>query len=191
MSAFKNRGGKTIRRSTLSGQFSGRPVEMLESPAYRVLSRGAHQVMSRIEIELRHHAGRDNGKLPVTFEDFIKYGLDRHAIAPAIRELEALGFIRVTEHGRAGNAEHRSANKFYLTFANERDGGEPSHDWRKVQTMEDAEQLARAARAAKNKSAARRGRRREKPASEKSVGKNSESQCGFSPSFDAENPHRN
>jgi hypothetical protein len=184
MSVWKNRDGKTVRRSTLTS-FSARPTEMLLSPAYRVLSRAAHQVMSRIEIELRHHGGRDNGKLPVTFEDFVGYGLDRHAIAPAIRELEALGFIRVTERGRAGNAEHRCPNKFYLTFTNERDGNAPPHDWRKVQTMDDAEQLARAARAA------RRGRRRKKPASETSVGKNSESQCGFTPSFDAENPHRN
>jgi hypothetical protein len=159
MGAFKNRDGKTIRRSTLSGQFSGRPVEMLESPAYRVLSRGAHQVMSRIEIELRHHGGRDNGKLPVTFDDFVEYGLDRHAIAPAIRELEALGFIEVTERGRAGNAEHRSPNKFRLTFANNRDRGEPSHDWRKITTMEEAQQLASAARAAKRQRLAHRGRK--------------------------------
>jgi DNA-binding transcriptional MocR family regulator len=88
---------------------------MLESPGYRVLTRSAHQVMSRIEIELRHHGGRDNGKLPVTFEDFIEYGLDRQAIAPAIRELEALGFIEVTERGRGGHDEPRAPTKFRLS----------------------------------------------------------------------------
>src|SRR5262249_26631794 len=35
------------------------------------------------------------------------YGIDRHAIGPAIRELVALGFVEITEHGRAGNADWR------------------------------------------------------------------------------------
>jgi hypothetical protein len=43
----------------------------------------------------------DNG-LPVTFNDFQRYGIDRHFIAPVIRELVALGFVEVTEQGRAG-----------------------------------------------------------------------------------------
>jgi hypothetical protein len=56
-------------------------------------------VLARIEIELADHGGMDNGKLIVTFEQFVEYGIERHAIAPAIRELEALGFIEITEHG--------------------------------------------------------------------------------------------
>lgn len=176
MGAFQNRDGKTIRRSTLTS-FSPRPTEMMESPAYRVLSRGAHQVMSRIEIELRHHGGRDNGKLPVTFENFVDYGLDRHAIAPAIRELEVLGFIRV-KHGRAGNAEHRSPNKFYLTFANDRDGNAAPHDWRKIQTIEEAEGLKRAARNARNPNIAGR-RHKMKIVTRRERDKNSGCQCGF------------
>jgi hypothetical protein len=150
MGAFQNTNGKTIRRSKLTS-FSPRPTDMMESPAYRVLSLSAHRAMSRIEIELRHHGGRDNGKLPVTFDDFIEYGLDRHAIAPAIRELEALGFIEVTERGRAGNAEHRSPNKFRLTFVNNRDRSEPSHEWRKVTTVNEAQVVAGEARASKRR----------------------------------------
>jgi hypothetical protein len=41
-----------------------RLIEMLRSPAYRALSRAAHQVLARIEIELADHGGMDNGKLP-------------------------------------------------------------------------------------------------------------------------------
>ena len=89
---------------------------MLESPAYRRPESSAHRVLDRIEIELAHHGGQDNGKLPVTFDDFVSYGIHRHAVAPAVRELEALGFIRVTERGRAGNAEFRSPNKFAMTY---------------------------------------------------------------------------
>src|SRR3954449_7071142 len=95
------------RSGSIGGPFSPRLIEMLESPAYRALSLSAHRVLSRIEVELGHHGGTDNGKLPVTYADFQRYGIDRDAIAPAIREAAALGFIEITQAGRAGNAEHR------------------------------------------------------------------------------------
>jgi len=43
-------------RNSYSGQFAGRLIEMLESPAYRALSLAAHRVLSRIEVELGHMA---------------------------------------------------------------------------------------------------------------------------------------
>jgi hypothetical protein len=84
------------KNNAIDGQFSARTIEMLESPAWRVLSLSAHKVFDRICIELAHHGGNDNGRLPVTYGQFMEYGIDRHAIAPAIRELEALGFVEVT-----------------------------------------------------------------------------------------------
>jgi hypothetical protein len=86
------------RFSKIEGQFAARPIEMLESPAYRVLSLSARRVLDRLDIEFAHHGGTDNGRLPVTYDDFERYGIDRHAIAPAIREVAALGFVEVPEH---------------------------------------------------------------------------------------------
>jgi hypothetical protein len=148
------------RRNRISGQWSPRLIEMLESPAYRVLSRSAHMAMSRVEIELAHHGGNDNGRLPVTTEDFIAYGIHPESVAPAIREAEALGFVRITERGRGGNAEYHKPNLFYLTFAHNRESraAPPTHDWRKIKTLEEAKQIARAARMAKDPSAVRRGK---------------------------------
>jgi hypothetical protein len=140
------------RRSRASEQWISYPIEMLESPAYGALSLSAHKVIARIAIELANHGGNDNGKLPVTFEQFMEYGIShRSGIAPAIREAEALGFIKVTEHGRAGNAEYRRPNLFYLTFANWRGSRAqpPSHDWRKIKTEADAFYIAAEARQAK------------------------------------------
>lgn len=135
------------KRNRISGQFAARLIELLESPAYRVLSLSAHRVLSRIEIELAHHGGNDNGRLPVTFENFESYGIDRHAIAPAIRECVALGFLVVTESGRAGNAEFRSPNLFRLTYKPCKGlPGDGTHDWRNIQTIEDAQARARDAR---------------------------------------------
>jgi hypothetical protein len=133
------------RSGSIEGQFSPRLIEMLESPAYRALSVSAHRVLSRIEIELGHHGGNDNGRLPVTFSDFEDYGIHRHAIAPAIREAAALGFLIVTEAGRAGNAEYRSPNMFRLTYVyGKRD--RPTHEWRRIETIEAAMALSHAAR---------------------------------------------
>jgi hypothetical protein len=68
----------------------------------------------------------------------------------------------VTERGRGGNAEHRKPNLFLLTFAHGRESraSPPSHDWRRIETIEQAEQIAAAARANKNPDAVRYGLRR-------------------------------
>jgi hypothetical protein len=136
---------RRLRHNKIAGQFAPRLIDMLESPAYRVLSVSAHRVLSRLEIEHGHHGGLENGSLPVTFENFIDYGMDRNAIGPAIRECVALGFVEIMQHGRAGNAEFRQSNLFRLTYVFTKDAA-ATHDWRKIETMEGAQALAAAAR---------------------------------------------
>jgi hypothetical protein len=154
--------GAIKRRNRISGQWSPRLIEMLESPAYRALSLSGHRVISRIEIELAHHGGNDNGQLPVTYEDFIEYGVHRHSIAPAIREAVALGFIEVTKRGRGGNAESREPSLYRLTFAHDRNSRQspPTHAWRKIKTVEEAAAAAECARAASRPEAVANGVRR-------------------------------
>ena len=118
---------------------------MLESPAYRVLSLSARKILDRIEIELAHHGGNENGRLPVTYDDFVAYGIHRHAIAPALREVDALGFIEITERGRAGNAEYRSPNKIRITYRH-LDKAKPTDEWKRIATLEEAEAIAHEAR---------------------------------------------
>jgi hypothetical protein len=138
---------RTNRRTKIQGQFAWRTIDMLESPAFRVLSLSAHRLLDRLEIELAHHGGQDNGKLPCTYQHLHEYGIHRHAIGPAIRECVALGFVEITERGRAGNAEFRTPNLFRLTYKPTRVDG-PTDDWRSIESIEGAEALARAARAA-------------------------------------------
>ena len=136
------------RPGAIHGQFAARTIEMLESPAYRALSLSAHRVISRVEIEQAHHGGKDNGRLPVTYDDFQAYGIDRHSIAAAIREAVALGFLEITEAGRAGNAEFRAPNIFRLTYrGTKRD--DPTDEWRRV-TRDNATAIAKAARKNRN-----------------------------------------
>src|SRR5262245_34398025 len=104
---------KRSKNGRIAGQFAPRLIEMLESPAYRVLSRWAQKVLCRIEIELAHHGGRDNGNLPVTYDDFAHYGVRRHQVGPALHALVVLGFVEI-KPGRAGRAEFRQPHRFRL-----------------------------------------------------------------------------
>ena len=134
-----------MRRNSIPGQWAWRTIAMMESPAFRVLSLSARRILDRLEIEVAHHGGNDNGKLPCTYDHFEEYGIHRHAIAPAIREAAALGFIEVTEQGLAGNREYRRPNLFRLTY---RPVGrsKPTDEWKRFRTEPDAMMAANAAR---------------------------------------------
>lgn len=159
-------------RRSIEGQFAPRTIEMLESPAHRVLSLSGRRVLDRLEIELAHHGGKpeQNGRLPVTYDQFQQFGIDRQAIGPAIRETVALGFVEITRKGRAGNAEWRQPNLFRLTYRPSKgDRNYGTNEWRQIKSMEDAKRVGKAARKAKSKK--------------------TESQCGKTSSFRVENPH--
>lgn len=113
---------------------------MIESPAYRVLSLAARRVLDRIEIEHGRHAGLENGRLVVTFQDFEDYGVDRHAIAPAINECVTLGFIEITQKGRSGNGEYRKPNMFRLTYLPV-PPMKATDEWSRATTIEEAKSL--------------------------------------------------
>jgi hypothetical protein len=88
------------RKSTIVGQFVPHRLELIESPAWRVLSPSARRVLDRFEIEMCHHGGlRANGQLVVTYGDFERFGIHTDAIAPAIREVVALGLVVVRRQG--------------------------------------------------------------------------------------------
>jgi hypothetical protein len=77
---------KTSARLKIGAQFVPHTIEMLESPAWGVLSQSARRILDRIEIEHMRHGAVENGRLPVTFDDFANFGVERQAISPAIRE---------------------------------------------------------------------------------------------------------
>jgi hypothetical protein len=125
---------------------------MFMSPAWRVLSLSARRVLERIEIEMMSNGGPEasNGRLVVTHDDFIKYGISRGSVAPAINEATALGFVEKTVQGRGGNATCREANRFRLTSYKFKEAGtvhyEPTKEWRGIKTIEEAEAIAEKAR---------------------------------------------
>jgi hypothetical protein len=65
--------------------FTWATTAMKESPAWRAMPLAARQVIDRIEVEHGLHGGQLNGKLVVTYSDFVKYGIRRMSIAFGIR----------------------------------------------------------------------------------------------------------
>ena len=137
---------RKIRHNSIGEQFGWHTIRMLLSPAYRELSLSGRRVLDRVDIELAQHGGSDNGALPVTYDDFERYGIHRHSIGAAIREVVALGFLEITVKGRAGNADWRQPNKFRLSSRNT-DYAKPTNDWEKIETKEQAKAIAAGARA--------------------------------------------
>ena len=105
-----------MRKRKIDGQYVPHLRELIGAPAWRALSRPAKLVLDRIEIEHMRHRGQDNGKLAVTFDDFVEHGVHRNIIASAIRECVALGLLVITRRGCAGNAEFRAPNLFLLPY---------------------------------------------------------------------------
>jgi hypothetical protein len=153
------------RRKGSLPQFVMHTIEMLESAAYRALSVSGHRVLARIEIEHGYHGGKENGRLPVTFDDFEEYGISPKSVAPALREVQALGFVNVTTRGRPSKSDFgRHPNCFSLTYLPgppPKYAG-PTNEWKQYQTLEDALRIARDARAAKDERAVARSRARSK-----------------------------
>ena len=90
---------KRNRKGSIPQPFTWRTIEMLQSPGFRALPISARKILDLLEIEL--HAGHGGNPfehargLPLTYDQIAKFGVDRHSIGPAIRELVALGFVEV------------------------------------------------------------------------------------------------
>ena len=123
---------------------------MLRSPAMAVLSLSARRVLERLEIEMADHGGTDNGRLPVTFDDFQRFGILIGTLSPP-----RLGGASARPH-RGHRARRRrqcgvpKAEFLRLTFRHTQHAG-PTNDWRRIKTLEEASAIARSARTAKTK----------------------------------------
>ena len=137
------------RRNYFGERFSGRPLSLLESAAFSVLNLAEHKMLLRIEIEAGRHGGNDNGKWPVTFEQFEDYGIRRALIAGSRRALVALGLITFTPGFGAKAADQRRPNLFGLTYRHV-NSDPPVNTWRRIKDIDDAERIAADARNTKD-----------------------------------------
>jgi hypothetical protein len=155
----RRRVGEAKGRSPTAEQWISYCREMVESQALRVLSRAAILLMHRLEKEHMDHGGAENGRLIVTHRQFEGWGVHRDSVGSAIRETTALGFVEVTGHGHASVGGHGEANRFRLTYVNDKYGVPPTDEWQRITSLSDAKRIAKEARAEKDQRACELGAR--------------------------------
>jgi hypothetical protein len=143
------------KRFSIGGGFVPRTLEMYRSSAWQHLPDNARRVLARLELEHLEHGGAENGKLVCTYNNFAADGLRRASVALAIRQCIALGFVTITRRGKRSIAEHRTPTLYRLTYVLDRyaDGGkrEPTHEWRRIKTDDDARLALLGAAKARNR----------------------------------------
>ena len=103
---------------------------MLESPAWKSLDHNTKKFLERLELEQMKHGGKDNGRLPCTYDDFEQYGVRRQLILRSQRRAAAAGFAKVTQKGRRSPTGGTPA-LYLLTYLPKYDGTWPTNEWRK------------------------------------------------------------
>lgn len=97
----------------------------------------ARMVVERIALEHLGHGGANNGRLVVTYDNFVKHGIRRASIALAIEQARALGWIQVVERGRSYGEAH-TPSLYALTWLPTLDGKAASNRWKAISTDERA-----------------------------------------------------
>lgn len=111
------------------------------------MSLNARLVVDRVAIEHMAHAGTQNGALPVTFDDFERFGIRRGSISAAILEAAAIGFVDVAEQGTRGwGAFKGRATRFRLAWLPTAAGDPETTRWRRFTSLKDAQRAAAHAR---------------------------------------------
>lgn len=110
------------------------PRKMISSRAYRSLSRASYLVLGRLIEEHLAHGRAENGRLIVTYDDFVAWGVkNRQTISNALRELEAGGFVSISHAGRASYGAARNPSRYRLTWIGTWDGNPPTNEWKAVE----------------------------------------------------------
>ena len=105
--------------------------ELLESDACRTASVWTMRFVFRVMIEDMNHGSADNGKLVVTFNDCVQFGIPRKHIKEAQAEAIGRGLIYRTEKGTRAAGRGRKPHRFGLGWRAGHDGSAPPNLWKR------------------------------------------------------------
>ena len=120
--------------------FVARWVKLLESRTLRSLSRYGYLILLRFEVEHCRNAGKENGYLIVTYDQFVEWGIPRRFIKPTIGELVKAKLL-VVEHRGRGYGGRGDPSLYRITYLKSKFvpavGSpyflEPTNDWEKLE----------------------------------------------------------
>lgn len=117
------------RKSYLNGEgFIPHRIELLTSPAWRKRPRPLATILERLEIEHMRHAGKENGNLHVSYDQFAAFGVSRRAINPSLKIGVAIGLVEVIQSD-AWEGDVRSPNRYRLTYVPAKGKLAPTDEW--------------------------------------------------------------
>jgi hypothetical protein len=97
------------------------PIEVMESPAWCGLSINARRIMDRLLTENMRHKGEANGRLRVSYQQFIGHGLPSpNSVTDATKELTTASLLDVTKSPPMG--AFKGPNLYRITFLGTVDG---------------------------------------------------------------------
>ncbi len=116
--------------------------DMLDSLAYRALSRAGLQMLACLMVEHCNHAGKENGRLAVSWDAFEAVGIHRGMIQQTLEEVTRLGFVEIVDRGHRGYGAALGRRAiFRLTFAgvvNSERWGRPTNEWASIISEDDS-----------------------------------------------------
>jgi hypothetical protein len=124
---------RKVKRVPKGENFVQLTLAFLESEALKGLSLTAERALRRLMVEHLRHGGRDNGRLDVSYGQFVAAGCTRRCISSALQELTKRGLVKVIETG-----EWRGkTSRYELTFLNTE--WKPSNEWKRFKGGIDAQ----------------------------------------------------
>lgn len=123
-----------MRRSWLDeseGGWIAHRLRLLLSPAWRLRPVPLCRLLDRIEIEHMRHAGRENGHLIVSFDQFVAAGVSRKIIRATIDLGASLGLLAIVQSAEMVRSI-RAPNRYRLTYVPEKDRRAPTDEWASV-----------------------------------------------------------
>lgn len=114
-------------------------IELFSSAAWLGRSINCRRLIDFLEIEHLRQGGNENGSLLAPYNQLVRFGLGRRLIAPAIREAEQRGLVKVERGGKKGTTM-TELTRFTLTYhwTRIKSGGlwdwkEPTNNWQTFQ----------------------------------------------------------
>ena len=118
------------RRKWLDTAFVPHRMEMRLSAAWKVVPPPLRRILDRLEEENMRHAGTCNGKLLVSYKQFVAEGVSKRNIAALLRLGEALGLIETVRQQEV-LGDIREPNQYRLTYL-PKGQVRPTDEWKAV-----------------------------------------------------------
>ena len=108
---------------------------MLQSAAWRHRPIPLARILERLEVEHMRHAGTSNGRLYVSYGQFVECSVSRKVIASILSLGERLGLLEVIRPSGKYGGTIRNPHAYRLTYLPS-NGKPPSDEWKAISEAE-------------------------------------------------------